>query len=207
MAHELSHSLDWCTMLVHLSGSPNANTILYSCNCCPDLFANRDCEDAESAHHYTYHRIAIDTYRRSAHWPPGATVRLSLPELHKIETTKARHPQPDIPPKTSARLHAYTPRRLDLMTPTSETRQPTPPQYIHDPTQEPLSPELRAAVIKDIKEDLYFYEYQEFRRNLKAAWFDEGGHQTIKNADDRLDPKYFNRYTNALTAFYWKPSP
>ena len=89
----------------------------------------------------------------------------------------------------------------------SETRQPTPPPWIHDPTEEPLSPNLRAAVIKELKKDLHFYKIQDFRRNLKAAWIDEGSHQTIKDANGRLGLKYFNRYTNKLTVFYWIPLP
>jgi hypothetical protein len=56
----------------------------------------------------------------------------------------------------------------------SETEKPAGPQWIHVPAEEPLSPELRAAVVEDLKESWYFGETEEYRRFLKAAWIDEG---------------------------------
>jgi hypothetical protein len=94
------------------------------------------------------------------------------------------------------------------MTSMSETGEPAGPRWSHVPTEEPLSPKLRAAVVEDLKESWYFDETEECRRFLKAAWINnEGYHQTIKDPNVSLEPQQFYRYCNKLTAFYWMPSP
>jgi hypothetical protein len=89
----------------------------------------------------------------------------------------------------------------------SETGEPAGHQWIHGPTEEPLSPELRAAVVEDLKESWYFGETEEYRRFLKAAWINEGYHQTIKDPNVSLEPQQLYRFCNKLMAFYWMPSP
>lgn len=88
-----------------------------------------------------------------------------------------------------------------------ETGEPAGPQWIHVPTKKPLSPELRAAVVEDLKESWYFGETEEYRRFLKAAWINKGYHQTIKDANISLEPQQLYLFYNKLTAFYWMPSP
>jgi hypothetical protein len=63
----------------------------------------------------------------------------------------------------------------------SDTGEPAGPHWIHRPTEEPLSPEMRTAVVEDLKESWYFGETEDYRRFLKAAWIDGSFHQTIKN--------------------------
>ena len=43
----------------------------------------------------------------------------------------------------------------------SETGEPAGPQWSHVPTEEPLSPNLTAAVVEDLKESWYFGETEE----------------------------------------------
>ena len=97
--------------------------------------------------------------------------------------------------------------RLHLMVSMSETGEPAGPQWIHGPTEEPLSPELRAAVVEDLKETWYFGETENYRRSLKASWVDESVHQTIKDPNVSPEPRQLDRLCNNLTAFYWMPSP
>lgn len=84
----------------------------------------------------------------------------------------------------------------------SETGEPANPQWIHDQTEQPLSPELRAAVVEDLKESWYFGETEEYQRFLKAAWINKGYHQTIKDPNVSLEPQQLYRFCNKLTAFY-----
>jgi hypothetical protein len=71
----------------------------------------------------------------------------------------------------------------------SETEEPAGPKWIHGPTEQPLSLELRAAVVEDLKESWYFGETEEFPRFLKAAQIDQGFHQTIIDPSVSLEPQ------------------
>lgn len=93
------------------------------------------------------------------------------------------------------------------MAPVSETKESAGSQWIHNPTEEPLSPELRAAVVEDLKEEFYFQRTLEYNRRLKFSWLCEEYHQIIKDTNVSLGLQHLYRLCNVLVAFYWMPSP
>jgi hypothetical protein len=92
--------------------------------------------------------------------------------------------------------------------PTSESdwRLRSEPPWTRIPTEEPLSPELRAGVEENLVKSWYFSRMEEYRRILKASWFEGTFFVSIKSPIAQLEPRPLGRLCNKPTSFYWMPS-
>lgn len=88
----------------------------------------------------------------------------------------------------------------------SDWRLRSEPPWTRIPTEEPLSPELRARVGEDLMKSWYFSRMEEYRRILKASWFEESSFLSIKSPIAQLEPRLLGQLCNNLTSFYWMPS-
>jgi hypothetical protein len=100
----------------------------------------------------------------------------------------------------------YSNAPLNPSTPENDWRLESEPPWTRIPTEEPLSPELRAGVEEDLIKAWYFSRMEDYRRNLKASWFEESFHLSIKNLIPQLEPRLLGQLCNKLTSFYWMPS-
>lgn len=79
------------------------------------------------------------------------------------------------------------------------------PYWSRFPTEEPLSPGLRADVKIDLEEGWHSETVEEFRRQIKYHWHNEGSFLTLEGLSPQLVYGQINWLCNVLTAFYWMP--
>jgi hypothetical protein len=78
---------------------------------------------------------------------------------------------------------------LNPSTPESGWRLQSEPSWTRIPTEEPLSPGLRAEVREDLMKSWYFSRMEEYRRKLKASWFYESFFLSIRGSIAQLESR------------------
>jgi hypothetical protein len=86
---------------------------------------------------------------------------------------------------------------------TPETDQEPP--WTRIPTEEPLSPGLRAEVREALIVSYHLADMNDYRRQMKVSWFDPSWYLEIESKSTQFEAKMLYDMCNKVVPFYWMP--
>jgi hypothetical protein len=142
----------------------------------------------------------------------------SIPIRSAYLSSSATNPHSNLPNKPSATFSHRL--QLPIATPiphicyswspladyTTNWRLRLDPPWTREPTEEPLSPEMREEVRVDLIKSWNFTKMEHYRRDVKVSWMYDGGYSSLNSSSSQLQPWELTRFCNKATSFYWMSS-